>query len=229
MSASAPQGLANLPAAMAPGQADPGGGYLYSFGGLPYWLDSQGNNWALNAPRGDFLPSDHGMLEWNFDPAAGIVGGTVQQAGKPALARINVRTPMVVSNIWLHVVTGATGQTANQNFVGIYNPAGTLLGSSAAGSLDAKLTTGAVVTQPLSAPVSLGPGFYWVAALFQSSGTSVLLAQGANSVANANTGLTAATYRWAVNGTALTALAGTITPASNALTSGAIPYWAGVS
>jgi len=229
MSAAAPQGFANLPVPLGPGNADPGGAQVFAFGGNLWLQDSGGNLWALNQPRGDVLPGDQGLLEWNFDPAAGIVGGTVQQAGKPALARINIRTPMVVSNVMLHCITAATGQTANQNFVGIYNSAGTLLGSSAAGSIDAKLTTGNVVTQPLSAPVSLGPGFYWVAALFNSSGTSVLLAQAANSVANANTGLAAAVYRWAVNGTGLTALAASITPSATARTSGAITFWAGVS
>ena len=227
MSAAAPLGLANLPAPLGPASADPGGGYLYSFGGQPWWLDSQQNTWQLNATRGDFLPGDQAMLEWNFDPSAGITGGTVMTKTDVSLARINIRTPTVVNNVWLHCVTAATGQTSNQNFVGIYNSAGTLLGSSAAGSLDGKLTTGAVVTQPLTGPVSLGPGFYWVAALFNSSGTAVLLAEAANSAVNANTGLSAANYRWATNGTGTT-LPSTITPASNSLT-GAIPFWTGVS
>jgi hypothetical protein len=228
MSAAAPQGFANLPAALAPGQADPGGGYLYSFGGLPYWMDSQGNNWSLNAPRGDFLPGDQGLLEWNFDPAA-AVAGAVLSAGKPALARINVRTPMVINNIWFHVTTVASGLTASQNFVGIYNSAGTLLGSSAAASLDSKVTSTGVITQPLAAPTPLAPGFYWVAQLYGAGTPPVCAACPNTTIANVNTGLTAPNYRWCVNGTGLTALAGSITPASNALTTGAQPYWTGVS
>jgi hypothetical protein len=219
-------GFANLPAPMAPGQADPGGGYIFSFGGQPWWLDSAGNVWNLTAPRGDFLPGDQGLLEWNFDPSA-AVAGTVLVAGKSTLARINVRTPMVVNNIWFHVTTVASGLTASQNFVGIYSSAGTLLGSSAAASLDGKVTSTGVITQPLAAPTPLAPGFYWVAQLY-GAGTPPVCAQAANTVANANTGLSAASYRWATSGTGLTALAASITPASNVLTS-AQPYWVGVS
>lgn len=227
MSAAAPLGFANLPAPLGSGSTDPGGAQIYAFGGNLWMLDSQGNTWALNQPRGDVLPGDQGMLEWNFDPAAAITGGTVMTKTDISLARINIRTPTVVNNVWLHCVTAATGQTSNQNFVGIYSSAGALLGSSAAGSIDSKLTTGAVVTQPLTAPVALGPGFYWVAALFNSSGTAVLLAEAGNSAVNANAGLTAVNYRWATNGTGTT-LPSTITPSSNSLT-GAIPFWTGVS
>jgi hypothetical protein len=227
MSAAAPQGFANLPVPLGPGNADPGGVQIFAVNGQLWGLDSGGNLWSYNQPRGDVLPGDQGLLEWNFDPAAAIIGGTVMTKTDISLARINVRTPMVASNVWLHCVTAATGQTANQNFVGIYNSAGTLLGSSAAGSLDGKLTTGNVVTQPLAAPVSLGPGFYWIAVLVNSSGTAVLLAEAANNATNGNTGLTAATYRWATNGTGTT-LPSTITPSSNSLT-GAIPFWTGVS
>jgi hypothetical protein len=94
-------------------------------------------------------------------------------------------------------------------------------------ALDTKITSTGIITQALTGPVSLGPGFYWVAALFTATGTMPTLATAPNSATLANAGLTAVNYRWATNGTG-TVLAGTITPSSNALTN-AQTYWAGVS
>jgi hypothetical protein len=229
MSAAAPQGFANLPAPLGAGSADPGGAQIFAFGGVLWMQDSQGNLWALNQPRGDWLPGDAGLLEFNFDPAAASATGTILVSNKVALARINVRTPTVVNNVIFHVNTVAASLTANQNFAGIYSSAGTLLGSSAAGSLDSKVTSTGVITQALSGPVSLGPGFYWVSLLFNGT-TPPVVAVAANSALNANTGLTAAAYRFAANGTGTT-LPASITPSSNTQTSasGAIPFWVGVS
>lgn len=228
MSAATSQGFANLPAPLGAGNADPGGVQVFAFGGNLWLLDSQGNTWALNQPRGDWLPSDAGLLEFNFDPAAASSTGVILVTNKVALARINVRTPIVANNIIFHVDTAGSSLTANQNLCGIYNSAGTLLVSSPAGGLDSKVTSTGVITQALSAPQALGPGFYWIALLFNGT-TPPTVASAANNLTNANTGLTAATYRWATNGTGTTSLPATITPSSNGVGSGAVAYWAGIS
>jgi hypothetical protein len=217
MSAAASQGFANLPSYLGSGNADPGGAQIYAYGGSLLMLDSQGNTWALNQPRGDWLPGD-----------AASSTGVILVTNKVALARINVRTPMVVNNIVFHVDTAGASLTANQNLCGIYSSAGTLLVSSPAGGLDSKVTSTGVITQALSGPQALGPGFYWVALLFNGT-TPPTVASAANNLVNANTGLTAATYRWATNGTGTTALPATITPSSNGVGSGAVAYWVGVS
>jgi hypothetical protein len=228
MSAAAPQGFANLPAPLGPGSADAGGASIFAFGGNMWAQDSAGNLWALNQPRGDYLPGDSGFLEWNFDPAGASSTGVICVTNKVALARINVRTPITVSNVVFNVNTVASSLTASQNFAGIYSSAGALLGTSAAGSLDSKVTSTGVITQPLTGPVVLGPGFYWAALLFNGT-TPPVVATAPNSLVNANTGLTAAFYRWATNGTGTTALPASVTPASNGVGSGAVAYWVGVS
>lgn len=230
MSAATSQGFANLPAPLGSGNADLGGAQIFAFGGNLWLLDSGGNVWALNQPRGDWLPGDAGLLEFNFDPAAASSTGVILVSNKVALARINVRTPTVVNNIIFHVDTAGASLTANQNLCGIYNSAGTLLASSPAGGLDSKVTSTGVITQALASPATCGPGFYWVALLFNGT-TPPTVASAANNATNANTGLTAATYRWGANGTGTTALPATITPSSNVQTTaaGTVTYWVGVS
>ena len=116
--------------------------------------------------------------------------------------------------------------TAAQNFAGLYNSAGTLIGTSADQS--AAWTTAGVYTTPLAGgPFSLPAGFYWVACLSNSTGTPPSLIRTTNLTAGfANQGLTAAQSRYATNGTGTT-LPGSITPASNVQVVN--QYWAALS
>ena len=140
------------------------------------------------------------------------------------------RTPIVVGNAPADRMGNhhQSNPIANQNFAGIYSSAGALLGSSAAGSLDSKVTSLGVITQPLASPVPLGPGFYWAALMFNGT-TPPVVATAPNNLTNANAGLSAASYRWATNGTGTTALPASVTPSSNGTGSGAVAYWVGVS
>jgi hypothetical protein len=221
--------LTNQLAHPAPSQADAGGVLgPYAFGGLPYIVDAQGRIWSLVQPRGDVLPTDVGLLEWNCDPAT-AAGSTVDNpAQQVGVMRIQVRAPMVITNIQLHLTQAATVLTANQSFVGLFNSAGTLLSASAAGAIDAALA-GALgpLTQALATPQPVGAGFYWAAVLVASSTVKARFAVVPNSALNANVGLPAAQSRWAAAGTGATALA-TFTP-SGLVNTAAQTYWVGVS
>lgn len=223
----APIGLGNLPQPLTPGQADPAGAQLYAYNGQLYYLDSTGNAWALNAPRGDVLPGDQGLLEWNYDPAAGGSAGVAFTAQAVNLMRINVRAPMKISTVNFHLVSAAATLTANQSFVGLYGSTGTLLSGSAA--IDSVLTgTPGPVSANLTNPQNVGIGFYWVAILVASATTAPKVSVAANSAANSNVGLTAAQSRFGVGATAQTGLPATITPSSISNTN-AQTAWVGVS
>jgi hypothetical protein len=227
MSQVAPIGLGNLPSPLAPGQASQDGVQIYAYGGSGFLLDSQGNAWQLNAPRGDVLPGDQNLLEWNFDPAAGGSAGVAFTAQAVNLMRINVRTPMKISNVWFHLVSAAATLTAGQSFVGLYNASGQLLSGSTA--IDAVLTGApGAVSAALSNPQYVAPGFYWVAILVASATTAPKIAVAGNSAVNANVGLSAAQSRFGVGATGQTALPATITPSAISNTN-AQTAWVGVS
>lgn len=222
----APIGLGNLPAPLASGQAAQDGAYVYAYGGLVYMLDSTGNTWALNAPRGDILPTDQGLLEWNYDPAAANATGTTLTNGTVFLHRIQVRAPMKISNVWVHLTNAAVTPTAGQSAVGLYSSTGTLLSSS--GDTGSTLSGAAgAVSMALTTPQNVGTGFYWVA-LLGNAATAAKLTASVNGAANANVGLSAAGFRFCVNGTSQTSLPASITPSSNTAT-GAQTFWVGVS
>ncbi|MFD9632830.1 hypothetical protein [Streptomyces violascens] len=222
----APIGLGNLPSPLTPGQAAQDGAQLYAYNGQLYYLDSTGTAWALNAPRGDVLPTDQGLAEWNYDPAAANATGTTLTNGSVFLQRIQVRAPMKITNVWVHLTNAAVTPTASQSAVGLYSAAGTLLSGSGDTGSTLSGTPGAV-SLALSSPQNVGAGFYWVALLGNAS-TAAKLTASVNGAANGNVGLSAAGFRFCVNGTSQTSLPASITPSSNTAT-GAQTFWVGVS
>jgi hypothetical protein len=108
---------------------------------------------------------------------------------------------------------GATA-TAGQNFVGLYDSLGARLATT---GVDADITTANVKTTTITSQTLTGGSNYWVGFVF-NAGTPPTLARavgGSAASSMANLGLTAANYRFAVNGTTQTSLPISITPASN--------------
>jgi hypothetical protein len=226
MAQAAPIQFGNIVAPLAPGQALPDGAQIYAYNGQLYYQDSTGNSWALNAPRGDVLPGDQGLLEWNYDPAAANATGTTLTNGTVFLQRIQVRAPMKITNVLVHLTNAAVTPTAGQSAVGLYSSTGALLSGSADTGSTLSGSTGAI-SMALSTPQNVGAGFYWVA-LLGNAGTAAKFSASANGAANANVGLSASGFRFCVNGTSQTSLPASVTPSSNTAT-GAQTFWVGVS
>ena len=175
-----------------------------------------------------FTAADYSLAAWTYDPilfndGASYVNGTVY------LVRLNLRRATVIGHVAYYLNSAAVAPVANQNYVGVYSPAGTLLGSSAAGAADSRNSTGLNLC-PLASAVAAPAGFVWAAYLF-NAGTpaSFLLYEGipgASSVWNNPLGTAGA--RLATNGTGRTTLASTITPSANS-TSGMTGMWGGIS
>lgn len=192
-------------------------------------VDNSGNVTAAGTlPDGSpFTAADAGLLAWNYDVGLSS-NSTAPTTNVVNLVRINIRQAISVTNVLIGVTTAGGTLTSGQNFVGLYNSAGTLIGTSA-DQTTAWGTTGLKTAALTGGPFALAAGtFVWAAIVSNTGATTPALFRTASlNAAGMNAGFAAATARWATNGTATTALAGTITPASNVVAG--VGYWAGVS
>lgn len=179
-------------------------------------------------PIDAWLPPDNGLLAAVSDPAV-VSGNFGTTAGTVYLSKLIARSAITITNIWLGLVTAGTGASTG-SFVGLYSSAGTLLSGSSDIASSLTGTTGGI-SNALTTPQSVAAGaFVWVALLTNLASTQPTVGRGAAMGASttANMGLTAATYRFAINGTGLTSLPSSITPSSNGAPSGS-DLWVGVS
>jgi hypothetical protein len=181
------------------------------------------------------LPSEQGLLAWTYDPnMAGHVtaqssGGV---AGRITLVRIPIRRTITWSNIWLGLSGIDAGATLANNYLGVYDSAGTLKGATA--DISAMYMTSAIAKAfPLATPFTATPGFYYIAMLLNGTWTTNSLhfkASGAG--VSVNAGLTAPNLRYSNMLTAQTSLPSTLTLANQLttiITTGWASQWYGVS
>jgi hypothetical protein len=179
-------------------------------------------------PATGWIPSDNGLLTAQGGDPGLLTSGALTIAGTLYLIKLPIRYAMTISNLWFEVSAIAVG-TSTTTFAGLYSSAGTLLTGSS--DVSTPLKTAGPAQCPLTTPQALSAGtFVWGALLTNLGTTQPNLLKGATGTGNvANLGLTAATYRWAVNGTSLSALPSpSITPASNTAT-GMLTIWCGAS
>lgn len=168
---------------------------------------------------------DSGLIASNFDhwmtdTAAIATAGTIY------LQRILIRRAKTVSNVKISITAAAVTVTANQNFVAIVDASGNILASSAAGAIDALITGTGEITLPLSTPVKLSKGTYYVALLFNATTPPTIHRTGLTNAPMLNMGTSAANFRAAINGTLATALPASFNLANN--TAG-VSYWVGLT
>lgn len=186
-------------------------------GSLPAWVD----------PGIPFTPADTGILGWNYDVAAAAVGTALATSGQIVLARINLRAAVSVTNVLYNITVVGNTLTSGQNFAGLYNSSGTLIGTSADQTTNWGSTTGLYTTALASGPFTAGPGFVWVAWLFNgTTGPTISRSANLGPAASVNLGLTAATCRWGHTAGGQTSLA-SFTPSSTTLVQ--TGFWAGLS
>ena len=184
-----------------------------------------GNLVVTGNALGQDFPAAHGLASWCYDPAL-AVNSTQLTAGKLYLVRVNIAASVSVTKVYWWVANTGSSAVAGQNFVGLYDSAGTLLASA---GVDTSFSSATLKTTTVPATALTAGSFCWVALLFNASVTPTLTrASGWTGVdAAANLGLSAAAYRFAVNGTGRTTLPASIIPGSNVGTDFAGP-WAAV-
>lgn len=180
-------------------------------------------------PATMWTPQDNGLLVSSGGDPGLITSTAILTAGTLYLVKLPIRYALTITSLMFLVSVIAAG-TSTTSFAGLYSPAGTLLtGSSDIGT---PLKSGGPQSLALTTPQALTPAstaFVWAALLVNFGSTQPTLFKGGaitNNVPNA--GLTAATYRWATNGTGLSALPGSITPSSNSSASALTLWCAGI-
>ncbi|WP_430378413.1 hypothetical protein [Streptomyces sp. B1-3] len=171
---------------------------------------------------GEDTPARHGLVAWAYDPVIATTGLTLT-GGTVYLSTVYVASSTNVTKLYWHVSTAASGVTAGQNFVGLYDSTGARLATI---NTDSVITgTGTMTTIIPSTAVTAG-SFYWVAQVSNATTPyTTVRATGVTSVGTLVTvGQTATAYRFAINGTSQTSLPTSITPASNTLSTVGGPW-----
>lgn len=178
------------------------------------------------------VPADLGMLAWNYDPVT-AGSGTATTSGTLYVLGVPVREQLSVTNVELYLSTLGASLTSGQNLVALFNSSGTQIGVSAdqTSAWQTGGTTGPKIIPLVGGPYTLPAGLYYVAVLTVGSSTMPAFLRGGlvNTAGAADGGhLTAANFRFATNGTSLSAMPSSLTLSSNSHT-GAQQYWTALS
>ncbi|WP_405679321.1 hypothetical protein OG859_18705 [Streptomyces sp. NBC_00048] len=121
---------------------------------------------------GEWLPSDHGLLTWAFDPALGQSTALYPGSGPIRITAVILRVPVTVTRIvWF--ATGYAGGLVSGSWAAIYDSAGTRVAAtgdmSTATYEPAEVHTagGATISSPLTASYAAPAGVYYVASRWQ--------------------------------------------------------------
>ena len=167
-------------------------------------------------PEVRWSPSDHGLISWTYDLAMGASGQLIAAQGTVNFARLHIPYNCSITNIWMLLTTQGSGLTSGENFAGLYNSAGTLLGATADQSTT-WATNGTKQMAISGGPIAVTPGDYLVG--FFANGTTLPSPLRAVSQ-NANVNLSSPNSRFGTastgNTTAMPSAIGTLAAASNA-------------
>ncbi|MCH5677926.1 hypothetical protein [Streptomyces gilvus] len=182
-----------------------------------------GGSWSVAGHAlGEDTPANHGLVAWAYDPTHNV-NSTVLSSGVIYLTAVYVAASANVTKLYAHFNAAASSITAGQNFMGLYGSDGTRLATV---NVDSLITSTGLITATVSSTAVTAGGMYWVAQVYNAT-TPPSVARGAGTTGVGtvtNIGLTAATLRYATNGTSQTSLPASITPSSNAATAFGGPW-----
>jgi hypothetical protein len=169
-------------------------------------------------------PQDHDLLAWNHTIAANS-GATGPTSGTVTMMKVWFRQNLTVTNVAISLGAASVTPVAAQNFAGLYDSGGNRLGITA--DQTANWGTAGFKLMPLTVPVAVTAGAYYVAVLANAATPPTLARGGIITASAANANLTAANAAFATGPAAQTSLPVSIVMASRTLS--ANPNWAGVS
>jgi hypothetical protein len=150
---------------------------------------------------GIWLPADHGLIAWTFDPASNVAGSG-PTSGVLQLARIHLPTARSITNVILNVVSAGVALTSGQCFAGLWTSAGAKIDVTADQS--GSWNSGGNKIMALSqGAYAASAGDYYVG-WWSNAGTSnpTFARQGSSTLVNV--GLSAPSLRFATADTGLT-------------------------
>lgn len=181
-------------------------------------LASYGNLW---------VPSDHGLKAWSFDPACSSPNGTTLSSGFIYFVELILRQPDTLSNIHAFLGTAGSGLTSGQCLAGYYTTAGARVGLTADQSTVWNSAGNKVMA--LQSAYSAPAGKLYAAFLFVGT-TSPTFACGSTlgaTITPGNANLSVSNYRFCRSASGQTSLPTSVT--LSAFTPDANNLWAGAS
>lgn len=159
---------------------------------------------------------DQGQLvAWTFDPS-NVANGVQTSAGVLYTSKVTLRSDYTISKLWVIVTTAGGTLTSNQNFLALYNSAGTRVGVTA--SQHTAFQSAQILGASLSASYAATAGDYYVGILTNGSTQPTFLTGtilNKSSMAVGNAALVAADgYRYAFTGSGQTSTPSSITVGS---------------
>jgi hypothetical protein len=167
----------------------------------------------------------NGYAAWTSDPLVAGSSASATTGGVLLLNALAISRSTTLTKGYINLSAAAVTPTAGANWMGLYNFAGTLMGSADISSL---ITSTGLITATFSSSFAVTPGMYWLALLFNCTTNPSPFRAPSALLASMNGNLTVSTLRVANNSTGLTAMPSSITPASNGQAS-AQAFWAAVS
>jgi len=175
-------------------------------------------------PVSDFPPSYHGYFAWTQPPKTCSAGQLVPApAGTVHFARVHLPVAASVTNVVLFCSTVGSGLTSGQCFAGLYNSAGTLIGTTADQSTN-WTSTGTKAMALTGGPFACAAGDYLVGFFYNGTTAPTFLRGLSQSAVNAGLSAANSLFGTAATGqtTAMPSTLGTLSGASNA-------WWAALS
>lgn len=180
----------------------------------------QENGWSIT----DYNAASAGVKAWTGNPGYAAPSVAAITTGQIRWNKLWLRVPGTVTNIVTFVTTAGGTLTSGQNFVALYDAAGTQVGISA-DQTTAWGSTG-VKTAALTTPYVAAAAGYYVAILSNGTTGPVFSCHGATGSSAINSGLAADSARSAQTSTTNnTAMPASFTVASQNLSSFNVMAW----
>ena len=168
----------------------------------------------------DIYPPDDGMYGWSIPFTLSNSAAILTSVGDLGLTRVKAAASGTVGSLYTDVTIVGSGFTADENYVGLYQPvlssgaltSLSLLGSSAAGAADTPFTTLGIRTVPLSPGVAVTAGsIYYVGWVTNGSPGRMQLSSTSALTASAQAPPLVYPYSLTYPGHSLTALPNSVT------------------